>query len=49
MGHIVRSPPISFSAGAEGFTEDYAVVELDRSRISDKEAFKGNVIDLCAF
>ena len=49
LGHIVRSPPISFSAGAEGFTEDYAVVELDRSRISDKEAFKGNVIDLCAF
>jgi hypothetical protein len=31
----------------EGFTEDYAVVELDSSKI--KKAFDGNVIDLGAF
>jgi flagellar motility protein MotE (MotC chaperone) len=47
LGHIVRSPPITPGAGIEGFTEDYAVVELDSSRI--KDAFKGNVIDLGAF
>jgi hypothetical protein len=47
LGHIVRSPPITPGAGIEGFTEDYAVVELDSSRI--KDAFKGNVIDLGVF
>ncbi|KAI1788973.1 hypothetical protein LXA43DRAFT_1096856, partial [Ganoderma leucocontextum] len=44
LGHIVRSPPITPGAGTEGFTEDYAVVELDSSKI--EKAFKGNVIDL---
>lgn len=44
LGHIARSPPITLGVGAEGFTEDYAVVELDSSKI--KDAFKGNVIDL---
>ncbi|RDB24643.1 hypothetical protein Hypma_008248 [Hypsizygus marmoreus] len=44
LGHIARSPPITLSAGAEGFTEDYAVVELDSPKI--KKAFQGNVIDL---
>lgn len=47
LGHIARSPPITLGAGTEGFTEDYAVVELDSSKI--KGAFKGNVIDLGAF
>ena len=47
LSHIARSPPITFSAGIEGFTEDYAVVELDSSKI--KAAFNGNVIDLGAF
>jgi hypothetical protein len=47
LGHIVRSPPITFGAGTEGFTEDYAVVELDSSKID--KAFKGNVIDLGTF
>ena len=28
LGHIFRSPPITLSTGTEGFTEDYAVVEL---------------------
>jgi hypothetical protein len=44
LGHIVRSPPITLGAGTDRFTEDYAVVELDSSRI--KDAFMGNVIDL---
>ncbi|KAI0723734.1 hypothetical protein C8T65DRAFT_723862 [Cerioporus squamosus] len=30
----------------ESYTEDYAVVELDRSKI-DKRAFRGNVIERC--
>jgi hypothetical protein len=47
LGHIVRSPPITPSAGTEGFTEDYAIVELDSTKV--KKAFKGNVIDLGAF
>ena len=47
LGHITYSPPITLSAGMEGFTEDYAVVELDSPKI--KKAFNGNVIDLGAF
>jgi hypothetical protein len=47
LGHIARSPPITLGAGTEGFTEDYAIVELDRSKI--EKAFEGNVIDLGAF
>jgi hypothetical protein len=47
LGHITRSPPLTFGASTEGFTEDYAVVELDSSKI--KRAFAGNVIDLGAF
>ena len=47
LGHIACSPPVTPGAGMEGFTEDYAVVELDISKI--KNAFKGNVIDLGAF
>ncbi|KDQ16285.1 hypothetical protein BOTBODRAFT_64903 [Botryobasidium botryosum FD-172 SS1] len=45
LGHVVRSPPITLSAGNEGYTEDYAIIELDSSKI-DKSAFRGNVIDL---
>ncbi|KAG5634416.1 hypothetical protein H0H81_002073, partial [Sphagnurus paluster] len=44
IGHVVRSPPITVGAGTEGFSEDYAIVELDSARF--KKAFKGNVIDL---
>jgi hypothetical protein len=47
LGHIVRSPPITLGVGTEGFTEDYAVVELDSSKI--EKAFRGNVIDLGTF
>lgn len=44
LGHIVRSPPITLGAGTEGFTEDYAVVELDTSKF--KKSFVGTAIDL---
>lgn len=44
LGHIVRSPRVSYGVGTEGFTEDYAVVELDSSKI--KKAFTGNMMDL---
>jgi len=37
FGHIIHSPPFSIGNGTEGFTEDYAVVELDDSKI--KHAF----------
>jgi hypothetical protein len=47
LGHTIRSPPIAFGVGAKQFTEDYAIVELDSSKI--EKAFKGNVIDLGAF
>ena len=47
LGHIVHSPPITRDTGAEGFTEDYALVELDSSKF--KDAFRGNVIDLGTF
>ena len=47
LGHITRSPPITYSAGTAGFTEDYAVIELDNSKF--KNAFVGNAIDLGTF
>jgi len=39
--------PITFGAGTEGFTEDYAIVKLDSSKI--KMAFRGSMIDLGMF
>jgi hypothetical protein len=47
IGHVVSSPRITLGAGTEGFTEDYGVVKLDKSKF--EKAFKGNVIDLGAF
>ncbi|KAA1477184.1 hypothetical protein DENSPDRAFT_844369 [Dentipellis sp. KUC8613] len=47
LGHVVLSPPISFGVGSssEGYTEDWAVIELDASKI-DASNFDGNAIDL---
>ena len=45
LGHVVLSPPISFSVGEEGFTEDWAVIEVDDSKLNLTN-FVGNVIDL---
>lgn len=45
LGHVVLSPPISLAVGEEGFTEDWAVINIDDSKINSTN-FVGNVIDL---
>lgn len=45
IGHVVLSPPIAFNVGDDGFTEDWAVIEVDASKI-DPSNFVGNVVDL---
>jgi hypothetical protein len=45
LGHVVLSPPIGLGVGEEGFTEDWAVIEIDGSKV-DSTNFVGNVIDL---
>jgi len=47
IGHIRCSPRITFNASSEGYPEDWAVFELDNSKI--KAQFQGNVMDLGAF
>lgn len=48
LGHITFSPPITFDTGPKGYTEDWALIELDRNKI-DWTTFNGNVIDLGTF
>ena len=48
IGHVAYSPPITFGASTERFTEDWALIELDRDKI-EWESFRGNVIDLGMF
>ncbi|KAI6006447.1 hypothetical protein EDC04DRAFT_3123797 [Pisolithus marmoratus] len=43
LGHVILSPPIN--VGSEGYTEDWAVIEIDASKI-DASNFAGNAIDL---
>jgi hypothetical protein len=45
IGHVLYSPPIRLSDGEDGFTEDWAVVQLDPKMIS-KLNFIGNLIDV---
>ncbi|KAF8327470.1 uncharacterized protein EI90DRAFT_3224556 [Cantharellus anzutake] len=45
IGHVAYSPPITVGAGAERYTEDWALIELDCNKI-DWDNFKGNVVDL---
>ncbi|KAH9033043.1 hypothetical protein EDB84DRAFT_1270390 [Lactarius hengduanensis] len=45
IGHIAYSPPITVGTGTKRYTEDWALIELDRSKI-DWDNFRGNVIDL---
>ncbi|KAG8774655.1 hypothetical protein FRC12_001884, partial [Ceratobasidium sp. 428] len=45
IGHIVFSPRLDFGVGPDRYIEDWAVVEIDRSRI-DNTNFIGNCIDL---
>jgi hypothetical protein len=48
LGHVVYAPPISVGSGNKQFTEDLALIELDRSRFN-WNTFRGNVIHLGAF
>ncbi|KAF7776688.1 hypothetical protein Agabi119p4_5081 [Agaricus bisporus var. burnettii] len=45
IGHTVFSPPLGFGVGPNQYTEDWAVVEINRSCI-DSTNFVGNCIDL---
>jgi len=45
LGHIIYSPPIQLGFGTEQCTQDFAIIDIDRSKI-DATNFKGNVIDL---
>jgi hypothetical protein len=48
LGYVLYAPPISVNIGDKGFTEDWALVELDREKF-DWNAFRGNVIHLGTF
>ncbi|KAI0365795.1 hypothetical protein BV20DRAFT_713566 [Pilatotrama ljubarskyi] len=45
LGHVVLSPPLSCNFGDNGYTDDWAVVEIYPTMVS-KRNFVGNVIDL---
>ena len=45
LGHVRFSPSIKPSAGSNRYTQDYALVEIDRSKM-DTANFTGNAIDL---
>ncbi|KAF9013112.1 hypothetical protein BDQ17DRAFT_1342765 [Cyathus striatus] len=45
IGRVVYAPPISVNEGPKGNSEDWALIELDDSKI-DYCNFRGNVIDL---
>jgi len=45
IGHVTLSPPITLNYGDDGFTDDWAVVQVKSSMIS-KLNFIGNAIDL---
>ncbi|KAH9849331.1 hypothetical protein C2E23DRAFT_387013 [Lenzites betulinus] len=47
IGHVVLSPRLGFSVGPNKHTEDWAVIEIDRSRV-DKTNFVANCVDLGA-
>jgi hypothetical protein len=48
LGHVVYAPPISVGTGPKQFTEDWALIELNRDKI-DWNNFKGNVVYLGTF
>ena len=45
IGHVILSPPLSLSVGEGRFTQDFAVIEVDTTKI-DASNFIGNAIDL---
>jgi hypothetical protein len=48
LGHVVYAPPISVGTGDGRFTEDWALVELDRSKFN-WDTFQGNVMHIGTF
>ena len=45
IGNVLFSPPIDVDVGTGGYTEDFAIIEIDASKI-DASNFGGNIIDL---
>ncbi|KAF8332800.1 uncharacterized protein EI90DRAFT_3145403 [Cantharellus anzutake] len=45
IGHVIYAPPISVGTGPKPFTEDWALIELNRDKI-DWNNFKGNAVYL---
>lgn len=45
IGHVVLSPPLVLSDGNGSFTQDFAIIEVDTTKI-DINDFVGNAIDL---
>ncbi|TFK74186.1 hypothetical protein BDN72DRAFT_104242 [Pluteus cervinus] len=45
LGHVVYAPAISVGTGDKPFAEDWALVELDRTKF-DWDAFRGNVVHI---
>ncbi|KAI1781865.1 hypothetical protein LXA43DRAFT_977865 [Ganoderma leucocontextum] len=45
LGHVVYAPPMSVGTGDSKCTEDWALIELNRTKF-DWDAFRGNVVHL---
>ncbi|KAI0255840.1 hypothetical protein BJV78DRAFT_1273361 [Lactifluus subvellereus] len=45
LGHVILYPHINVGIGSEGYTEDWAVIEIDASKV-DPSNFGGNAVDL---
>jgi len=45
LGFVRFSPPIEIDVGAQGYTQDYALIQMDSGKI-DSTNFTGNAIDL---
>ncbi|VDC03067.1 unnamed protein product [Peniophora sp. CBMAI 1063] len=45
LGHVVLSPPIGYNIGPQGYTEDWAVIEMFPAKISAGN-YRGNAIVL---
>lgn len=48
LGYVVHAPSISIGTGPQQWTEDWALINLDREKI-DWSVFKGNVVSLSMF
>ncbi|KAJ8080271.1 hypothetical protein PM082_017101 [Marasmius tenuissimus] len=45
IGHVLYAPSVAFGVGDLGFTEDFAIVQVNHSKLNASN-FLGNVIDL---